>query len=320
MARLTALLILFLMPTALAIEAQDPPVDAVPMRVEVTVVSLYCTVKDSSGRLVTHLSAADFRIEEDGQPQQLRYFDRETDRPLRLALLVDTSISQKTVLPAEREAAGRFLRQVLRPIDQALVMSFDVNLEVWQDLTPEMSRLQWALSRLAVNNQLRVQPGEKAPAKMGGTRLYDALREAADRLSGASARKAIVVISDGVDSGSRTTEKEALAAVQRADAIIYVIRFTDPAYYWRLTNRPGGGDNVLLRLAGQTGGRVLFPARPQHLTEAFEQVSAELRSQYSLGYTPANRKRDGRFRQVSIRVNRSGYKVLARNGYFAPRD
>ena len=311
---------LILSSLAVGVPAQGPPADSARIRVEVAVVSLYCTVKDAEGRLATSLGTADFQIEEDGQRQQLRYFSRETARPLSLALLVDTSVSQKEVLPAEREAAGRFLRQVMRASDRALVMSFDVNLEVWQDFTPETARLQWALNRLAVNNTPRVKPGEPLPGKLGGTRLYDAISEAAEKLSKTSERKAIVVISDGVDSGSRATEKQALAAVQRADAILFLIRFTDPAFYWRLTNRPGGGDDVMRRLAAETGGRVLFPARTQHLAQAFDQIAEELRSQYSLGYTPSNRSRDGRFRQVVVRVTRSGYKVLARNGYFAPRE
>ena len=316
--RLLLLVVLFSL--AVGVPAQGPPGDAGKIVVEVAVVSLYCTVKDAEGHLATNLSAADFQIHEDGQRQQLRYFNRETNRPLRLALLVDTSMSQKEVLPAEKETAGRFLRQILRPTDQALVMSFDVNVEVWQELTPETARLQWALNRLMVSNTPRANPGEKMPAKMGGTHLYDAIAKAAEKLAKAQERKVIIVISDGVDSGSRSTENQALEAAQRAEAILYLIRFTDPAFYWRLTNQPGGGDEVLRRLAAETGGRVLFPARTQHLAQAFDQIAEELRSQYSLGYTPTNRSRDGRFRRIELRVARSGYKVLARSGYFAPRQ
>ncbi len=290
------------------------------MKVDVNVVSLYCTVTDKQGRLATNLQAADFEVHEDGRRQQVRYFSRETDRPLSLALLVDTSPSQKEVLPAEKEMAARFLKHVLRPTDQAMVMAFDANVDLWQDLTPEQPRLQWALNRLKVNATLRLKPGEKAPAKAGGTRLYDAIHEAAtEKLSKSSERRAVIVLSDGVDSGSRFTEKQALEAAQRANVIVYAIRFTDPAYYWRQSNKPGGGDEVLRRLARETGGRVLMPKDTRRLGEAFDQIAAELRSQYSLGYTPSNAARDGRFRLVDVRVRREGYRAQARKGYYAPR-
>lgn len=290
------------------------------MKVDVSVVNLYCAVKDKQGRLATTLQAGDFEVLEDGRRQQLRYFSRETDRPLSLALLVDTSISQKEVLPAEKEMAVRFLKHVVRPTDQAMVMGFDANVELWQDLTPELPRLQWALNRLKVNATLKLKPGEKAPAKAGGTRLYDAIYEAAnEKLARSSERRAIVVLSDGVDSGSRVTERQALEAAQRADAIIYAIRFSDAAYYWRAANRPGGGDDVLQRLANETGGRVLMPQDTKRLGDAFDQLASELRSQYNLGYTPTNAARDGRFRRVEVRVVREGYRVQARSGYYAPR-
>ncbi|MGH9779879.1 MAG: VWA domain-containing protein [Candidatus Acidiferrales bacterium] len=290
------------------------------MKVDVTVVSLYCTVKDQQGRLATNLQASDFEVHEDGRRQQVRYFSRESDRPLSLALLVDTSPSQKEVLPAEKEMAAQFLKHVLRPTDQAMVMAFDANVDLWQDLTPELPRLQWALNRLKVNASRRLKPGEKAPAKAGATRLYDAIHEAAtQKLARSGERRVIILLSDGVDSGSRMTEKQALEAAQRADAIVYAIRFSDPAFYWRAANRPGGGDEVLQRLTKETGGRVLMPQDTKRLGEAFDHIASELRSQYSLGYTPANAARDGRFRRVHVRVKRDGHRVQARSGYYAPR-
>ncbi len=290
------------------------------MKVDVTVVSLYCTVKDQQGRLATNLQASDFEVHEEGRRQQVRYFSRESNRPLSLALLVDTSPSQKEVLPAEKEMAAQFLKHVLRPTDQAMVMAFDANVDLWQDLTAELPRLQWALNRLKVNATLRLKPGEKAPAKAGGTRLYDALHEVSiQKLARSGERRVIILLSDGVDSGSRRTEKQALEAAQRADAIVYAIRFSDPAFYWRAANRPGGGDEVLQRIAKETGGRVLMPQDTKRLGEAFDQIASELRSQYSLGYTPANAARDGRFRRVDVRVKRDGHRVQARSGYYAPR-
>jgi VWFA-related protein len=316
----TLVSLLALLGLVVPVPAQQTSDSAVKMKVEVGLVSLYCTVIDQKRRLVTNLQAGDFDVFEDGRRQQVRYFSRESDRPLSLALLVDTSPSQKEVLPAEKEMAARFLKHVLRPNDRALVMSFDANVDLWQELTPEPARLQWALNRLRINSTLRLKPGEKPPPRAGGTRLYDAIHDAAtERLARSSERRAIIILSDGVDSGSRFTEKQALEAAQRADTIVYAIRFSDPAYYWRQANKAGGGDEVLLRLAHETGGRVLMPKDTQRLGEAFDSIAAELRSQYSLGYTPSNTSRDGRFRRLEVLVKRGGFRVQARSGYFGPR-
>lgn len=317
-------LFLFLLPILpgflLLASGQPPPPPPLPsggsLRVEVDVVSIYCTVKDKQGRLITDLEASDFAVREDGKKQELRYFARETDRPLTLALLVDTSVSQRGVLPIEKQTATQFLRQILRPSDLALLITFDVNVDLLQDFTSEPERLERALERVRINTP--VDLGPFPTTRKGGTHLYDAIYLAAkQKLAPEVGRKAILVVSDGVDQGSQVNEEKAIEAAQRSDAIIYVIGIADPAFY----RRRGGfytGSGTLKKLAKETGGRAIFPSGPEKLQEAFDEIAAELRSQYSLGYTPTNRARDGSFRKIKIEVKRKGLRVQARRGYYAP--
>jgi len=321
-ARTSALLLALVAAFPLVSFEQEPLPPAPPggtVRVEVEVVSVYCTVKEKNGRLVPDLEVEDFEIREDGKKQDLRYFDRETDRPLTLALLVDTSISQQQVLGAEKVTASQFLEQILRPSDLALLMTFDVNVDLLQDFTQQAERLEQALGRARINAPVDLGPfPRRGPA---GTRLYDAVYLAAkEKLNPEVGRKAIILVSDGVDAGSSVSEKEALEAAHRADTMIYAIGIADPDYYWRAVGRSYGGSGTLKKLAEETGGRAIFPSGPEKLQEAFEQIAAELRTQYSLGYTPTNRVRDGRFRKIEIKIKRGGLRVQARRGYYAPRS
>lgn len=296
-----------------------PPPSGGTLRVEVEVVNVYCTVKDTRGALVTDLAAIDFEVREDGKKQELRYFARETDRPLTLGLLVDTSGSQVRVLPVEKQTMTQFLRQVLRASDLALLITFDLDVDLLQDFTSEADQLELALHRARINAPGNpVNPGPLPTSGTIGTRLYDAVYLATKQKLGPEVgRKALIVISDGMDFGSQVTLKQAIEAAQRADTMIYTIGVADPQFY-------GGqgavysGRGPLEELARETGGRAIFPSSPEKLQEAFAQIAAELRSQYSLGYTPTNRARDGRFRKIEIKVNRPGMRVQARRGYYAP--
>lgn len=300
---------------------QPPPPEPTPsatLRVEVELVNLYCTVKDKKGRLITDLEASEVEVRENGKKQELRFFARETDRPLTLALLVDTSISQKAVLPIEQEAGAQFLEQVLRPSDLALLISFDVNVDLLQDFTAEAERLQRALQRARINTPVSLGPFPST--RTGGTHLYDAIFLAArEKLAPEVGRKAIIVISDGVDQGSSVTEKHVLEAAQRSDTMIYTIGIADPQYYLQAIGRQYSGSGTLKTLAKETGGRAIFPSNPKELQKAFDEIAAELRSQYALAYSPTNRKRDGRFRKIKIKVKRKGVRVQARKGYYAPK-
>ena len=324
-ASLTAIARAALAATLLFVLAQPTPGQQPPappgetFRVEVDVVNIYCTVKNSKGGLVTDLEAGDFELREDGKKQEVRYFARETDRPLTLALLIDTSGSQRQVLPAEKEAASQFLRQVLRPSDLAALITLDVNVDLLQDFTPEADRLQAALQRARINAPGNpVNPGP-FPQRQVGTRLFDAIYLASKEKLGAEVgRKAIILVSDGEDFGSTVNEKQAIEAAHRAEVMIYAIGIADPVVYLQALGRPYQGSGVLKKLAEETGGRAIFPDNIEELRKAFDEIAAELRSQYSLGYTPANRARDGRFRKVEVKAKRSGLKIQARRGYYAP--
>jgi VWFA-related protein len=293
---------------------EPPPPSGGTFRVDVNVVNVYCTVKDGKGRLIADLEREDFDIKEDGTAQELKYFVRETDRPLTLVLAVDTSGSQRQVLAVEKTVGAQFLEQVLRPSDLAALVTFDVNVDLLQDFTQEAERLDRALQRARINAPVLLGPLPRNPP---GTRLYDAVYLASkEKLGREVGRKAIILVSDGVDMGSHYKKEEALEAAQRADVMVYSIGISDPGVY----GRPTGGRGTLKKLSEETGGRAIFPDGPRELKEAFDQIAAELRSQYTLGYTPTNRARDGKFRKVRVKVKRKGLKVQARRGYYAPRS
>jgi len=304
---------------ALLPAAQQPPEPSATLRVEVPIVNIYCTVKDRNGRLVTDLTAEDFEIKEDGKQQEIRYFARETDRPLTMALLVDTSISQQGVLPVEKDTASAFLRQVMRPSDLALLITFDINVDLLQDFTQEVARLERALGRARINTPVALGPFPQSTTRRG-TRLFDSVYLVSkQKLAGEVGRKAVILMTDGVDAGSDMKELDALAAAQRSDTIIYSIGISDPEFYG-FSGDLGHGRGVLKKLSEETGGRAYFPSKPEKLHEAFDQISQELRSQYSIGYAPANRARDGRFRKIEVKVKSKGrdLRVQARRGYYAP--
>ncbi|MBI2956052.1 MAG: VWA domain-containing protein [Acidobacteria bacterium] len=314
---LAAALLLVVSASSLWLRSESPPPATVePLRVEVVVVDIYCTVKDKNGRLVTNLEGGDFEVFEDERPQRIRYFSRQTDRPLLLALLLDTSISQREVLSVEKDATVSFLEQILRPVDRALLMSFDLHVNVLQSFTAERARLRQGVERARIYPE--PAPESNRDPRLGGTRLYDALYQVIhENLDGKEGRKAIILISDGVDAGSAATQEQVVRAAQRADVIIYPVRVADPGFYWRLAKRPSEGDAVLRKLAAETGGKPVFTSSASKLEQAFDQISAELRNQYWIGYQPTNRRRDGGFRKVEVKVDRHGLQVQARRGYYA---
>jgi VWFA-related protein len=304
-----------------SLASQEAPPPGGTLRVEVQVVNVYCTVKNKKGGLVTDLEASDFEIREDGKRQEIRYFDRETDRPLTLGLLFDTSGSQERILPEEKQVATQFLRQVLRPTDLALLITFDVGVDLLQDFTSEPEPLERALARARINAPgTSVNPGP-FPRRVVGTALYDAVYLAARaKLAPEVGRKAIILVSDGEDFGSKVSLEQALEATHLSDTIIYAIGVADPERYLQGLGRPYQGKGILEKLAKESGGRAIFLSDPEELQEAFDQLASELRSQYYLGYTPTNRTRDGRFRKLEVRVKTKGLRVQARRGYYAPKS
>jgi len=287
---------------------------------EVNVVNLFFNVKDKHGMLIPNLTKDDFQVFEDGKPQTIKYFSAESNQPLTLGIMIDTSASQTRVLPIEQEACASFLRQVLRQKDLAFVINFDTDVNLDQDFTNNVRDLSRALNKMQINAGMGGGPpglgGGPIPTTPRGTLLYDAIFLAADeKLKNEVGRKAMIIFTDGEDQGSRLRIRDAIEAAQKADAICYVILIADRGFYGF-----GGysGDYEMKKLAEATGGRVIEVGNKQDkLHDAFEQIQNELRSQYSIGYTPSNSKQDGTYRKIQIRPKSSDYKVQARQGYYA---
>jgi VWFA-related protein len=268
--------------------------------VDVKVVTLFATVRQPDGRVETNLSQDDFSVEEDGRPQTIRYFSRESDLPLTIGILVDTSKSQKEVLEPERRASYTFLDRVLRPDrDHAFVAHFDITFGVLQSLTPSRQDLAAALDRLRI-------------PVLAGTLLYTGLKRASeDVMRAQSGRKAFILLSDGVDYHSRTSLVTAIEYVQRADTIVYSILFADPR------NRSQRGPEVMRRLAKETGGRYFEVTRDNPIDRIFSQIEDELRHQYSIGYTPNRTDDGGKFRKIRLTTRDNRLTVQTRDGYYA---
>lgn len=302
----------------------EPPVEEQAIRVDVNLVNLFFSVRDRKGAYVSTLGRDDFTVFEDGKPQEIRFFSRETDQPLTLGLLVDVSRSQEALIEVERSASSRFFQRVLRQKDMSFLISFGVDAELLQDYTGSPQLLARALDRLRLNAGVSgMSPtGSPLPLPGGGrgTVLYDAVWLASkEKLRGEVGRKALIVITDGVDVGSRVKLQEAIEEAQRADAIVYVILFEDPRYTsWQY----GGvsGEGAMRRLADETGGRVFRVSRRESLDDIYDTVQTELRSQYSAAYAPANQARDGSFRRIEVRTKNRDYRVQVRRGYYAAQD
>lgn len=282
---------------------QQLPASSEVIKVPVNLVNVLMTVTDKKNRLVLDLTKDDFRVLEDNKPQTIRYFSRESDLPLRIGILIDTSNSIRERLRFEQESAIDFLNSALRPgKDLAFVVGFDVAPQMVQDYTDNMDKLSEAIRGL--------QAG-------GVTSLYDAIYYAAREKMlffpppEPYLRRIMIVVSDGQDNQSEHTREEALAMAQRAEVTIFAIS----------TNRTGiqgRGDKVLRRLAEETGGRAFFPFEASELAADFQEIARELRSQYSLAYVSTNAAHDGTFRTISIKPLEKGLHVRAKAGYFAP--
>ena len=323
---------------------------------ETQVVGVLAVVRDGKGKLITDLNREDFEIREDGVQQEVRYFSRETDTPLTIGLLIDTSGSVRNVLEIEKDQAKLFLSRVLRPGDLAFVINFDLEVTLIQDFTNDMRDLSEAIDSVVINTggTLPVSgpgsyPGRRRfplqgqypipgpgpfpgpstrPSRIpptfpgrspAGTLLYDAVYlSATEQLPDEVGRKVLILLSDGEDQGSRTELSSAISSVQRADIVIYSLSISNRSAFGRWGS---GGVSALRRLSRDTGGRVIKVGKPKDTGVAFEQIAEELRSQYSLGYTPSSKKDGVGFRKIEVRVRGGKYKVQARRGYYPrPRE
>jgi VWFA-related protein len=298
---------------------QAPPTT---LKVSTEVVSVYAVVEDKKKHLLPDLKKEDFELEEDGKPQEIRYFSRETDTPLTLGIMVDTSPSQGRVLGTEQEQAEAFLHQVMRPKDLAFVLHFDVEVELLQDLTSDQRLLAHAIDGTVINGGAHgVLPSPVPGGDSGGaTHLYDAVYLASNELLKSEVgRKVLILLTDGEDQGSKVKLETALEAAQKSDVINYSVAIIDRSFYFGHTFG-FSGDSVLKKLSDDTGGRVIEVSHTKDTAAAFQQIANELRTQYLLGYTPTNTRTDGSYRKIRVQVKNGDYKVQARRGYYAPTE
>jgi VWFA-related protein len=297
----------------LPISAQTPEGEEATFSTEVKVVNLLATVRTKSGQFVNDLSKEDFSLSENKRPMEIRYFSRESDLPLTIGLMVDTSMSQGRVLESERSASFQFVDQVLREgKDQVFVTQFDMAVMTRQQLTSSRRDLEKSLPYVDTpsKNELEAQRG-------GGTLLFDAVAKASrEIMSGQRNRKAMIILSDGGDNGSDETLASAIEAAQRADTVIYSILFADPGYYGGFG---GGGKNAMQRLAKETGGSFFEVSKKLSIDQIYGIIEQELRSQYSLGFISDQPVRVSEFRMLQLTAKRKDLIVQARDRYWAQR-
>ena len=302
-------------------KAPPEPQDDLPtIKVDVDLVNVMFTVRNKNGALVPTLTKDDLSVFEDGKQQTAKYFTRETNLPLTIGLLVDVSGSQETLIPQEKHAAGQFFDQVLKPKDMAFLISFGADAELLQDATSSAKLLKRGLEGLRLSTSVGgLHPGPvPTSAKQKGTILYDAVYLAAnEKLKNEVGRKAIVLITDGMDYGSSYKLKDAIEMAHKADVMIYSIYYVDQRGYY---NRGfGASDGDLKKMSEETGGRLFHVGRSNGLDEIFRQIQEEMRTQYALAYSPTNASRDGSFRKLEIRPNDKTLKVQARKGYYGSK-
>ena len=332
---------------------------------DVRVINVLATVRDKSGHIVKNLNQEDFILTEEGKQQTIRYFARETDLPLTLGLLVDTSMSQRRVLGQEKTASFRFLDKVLRAEkDQTFIMHFDHESELLQDLTSSRPLLQKALDEIELPADQRsgqrqggqgqggrsrggvgfpgggrrrggrgggAGQGGGGPQSRGsrggaGTTMYDAILLASDEITRKQkGRKALILLTDGVDNGSKTFLNDAIEAAQRADTLVYSILFADEQSYRNPFGggRGGGGEHVdgrkvLQQISRETGGSFYEVSKKLSIDDIYDQLQEELRNQYSLGYSPEAKDASG-YKAIKLTTKRSGLIVQTREGYYAGR-
>jgi VWFA-related protein len=308
--------------------APAPPEEevAATFKVNVNLVDVFFTVKDKAGNLVPHLTKDDCTVSEDKTPQKLKSFVAETQQPLTLGILLDTSGSQQRVLSLEQDVGSQFLQRVLRQKDEAFLVSFDVNVDLLQDYTNSPRLLTRAMNKAEINtaggNGAAGIPGAGGGTvptigQPKGTLLYDAVYMASnEKMNQESGRKAMILLTDGEDEGSRYKIGEAIGAAQKSNVIVYVILIADRGFY-------GGfgyyGYSAMKKMTEETGGRLIDVGNNgKKLEAAFQQIEDELRTQYVASYTPTNTKLDGAFRRLNVECRGDGMKVQARKGYFAP--
>jgi VWFA-related protein len=352
--KLGVLLLIVLLATGdTAVRGQQAP----PISVEVKMVSLLATVRDKHGHLVNTLTKDDFAVEQDGHAQKITYFAQESNLPLTLGLLVDTSMSQRRVLDQERSASHDFLEKVLREDkDKAFVIHFDYQVELLQDLTSSRQKLDASLEHLGEPEFAQTGGGSNGGGGGGGgsrgrggggTLLYDSVYLASNEImKKQQGRKAIIVLTDGVDRGSKETLQDAIETAQRADTVVYSILFADKEEYGNGGGYGGGrhgggggmggggmgggghrypqesrpdGKKVLEQMSKETGGRFFEVSKKEPIDQIYADINEELRSQYGLGYVPDKADTAPGYHKIHLSVKPKDLVVQTREGYYADR-
>ena len=345
---LLAISVILSLPTRTLTGQQPSPSQQPPtISTEVKVVNVLATVRDKHGDIVRGLTKDDFLLAEDGRPQTIRYFAQESDLPLTLGLLIDTSLSQRRLLAQERDASSVFFDQVLRvDKDRGFVIHFDREVELLQDITSSRKKLQSALALLETPRRTQ-EEGDNSPdssssahgSSHAGTLLYDAVYLASNELmKKEGGRKALIILSDGVDRGSKETMASAIEAAQRADTLVYSILFKDEQPYGSRGGfgGPGGGGmrrhgggrggypqearpdgkKILDQVSSKTGGRLYEVSKKQPIEKIYDRIQEELRNQYSLGYTPDRPNPGPGYHKITLTTKDKHQTVQARDGYY----
>ncbi len=287
------------------------------LKVKANLVNMYFSAHDKGG-FITNLHKEDCTVLENKVEQPIKNFTQEKNLPLTIGILLDTSGSQMNVLPLEQDSGARFLKEVLKPKDEAFLISFDINVDLLSDYTNSAAQIRRAINKASINTGT----GSGSVTGNGaarGTLLFDAVYLAAnDKLRQEAGRKILVLLTDGGDQGSQETLKTSIEAAQKANAIVYVILIADRGNFGSFGGGMGSAD--MHRLASETGGRVIDVGNNgKKLEEAFDQIQDELRTQYLLSYTPLNPKADGTYRKLDLTCSK-GLTIQARKGYYALAD
>jgi len=295
-----------------ALAAQEP----LSIRVDVNLVNVAFIVRDSSGALAGSLTRDDIEVFEDGVRQEVKFFSRSNDLPLRLAIVADVSGSQDKFIKQHDRDIEAFLKSAITPRDRAMLVCFGNHIRVVSDFSDSASQLMDALNEFQKGSR-RFPELDPDDTRMDGTALFDALYLTAMEklLPVPGERKALLLFSDGEDNSSAHDLMDAFEAAQTADSLIYTIRYTESKHN-RLTARNRYGMREMNRLALETGGAA-FDAAQKKVADSLRQVAEELRSMYDIGYVSTNPTRDATFRKVTIRVKHEGFTVRAKPGYFS---
>ena len=327
--------------------AQEPEKSDKTFSSDVSLVNVFATVHDKKGAIAKDLKQDDFTIDEDGKPQTIKYFSKEINLPLTLGLLVDTSGSMRRLLETERSASFKFLDQVLREDkDKAFLIHFDYQVELLQDVTSSRKELQAALNQMGPSPDQQQQSQQRnggygrqrGGGGGGGTALYDSILLASNEvMKTQKGRKALILLTDGDDNGSKSTMTDAISAAQRADTMVYAIHYSDSQNNMNSFGNFGGmgrrggmgrpmpqqqsrsdGKKVLERIALETGGGYFEGGKKESLDDLYRQIQDELRNQYSLGYTSNNTSGPG-YRAIRVLTKKKDQVVQARDGYYADK-